>query len=91
MEALTELRAVPSMAGVVEVRLRHVDAEKGVTLGWFPVSYLERLLAEILRWGLYDEDGTSYSNGSDTNISGSFWAADGDAFFEFVLNPSGAE
>jgi hypothetical protein len=84
---LAELRTTPAV-GTVEVRIRHQDAEQGATLGWFSIDGLQRVHDLLMRWGLYDEDGTVYANGGEGSISGQFNVREGEAWFEFVLTPS---
>lgn len=86
----TELTAVrgTTESGVVEVRVRHVDAEAGPTLGWFPVEALQRLIDNLLRWGIYDEDGKATSNTAGV-ITGTF-RLETDAYFEIVVDPEPA-
>jgi hypothetical protein len=63
-----------------------VQAEAGVTLGFFPVRDLEWLIGQLGRWGLYDDDGALTDNHSGTFI-GAFWTTNGAAYFEIAFEP----
>lgn len=63
----------------MEVRIRHLCAEKAITLDDVPFLELGKVIPFIQSWGLHDADYVD-----DSSLFGQFKVTDTEAFFEVV-------
>jgi hypothetical protein len=66
--------------GIISVRIRSNDDGGAAPLTTWPIADLDRLLRELKRWGF------STSDGEYDDVTGQIVVADGQAYFEIVID-----